>query len=78
MDMVDVELWVVVDEAGNYSVGNDAEAAAEKYSDDIGDGDGTAKRLVKVILKLPTPKPITLTGKVPAEAGAEACELSVA
>lgn len=67
METTQVEVWCLVDEAGNYAVGIDAEAAAEKYGEDVGESDAVAKRLVKVVLTVPIPKPVELVGVVPAE-----------
>ncbi len=50
------EVWVCVDATGDYAVGVSAEAAREKYTEDIGDlGDCEGFRLVKVTVKVPMP-----------------------
>ncbi len=54
MAVHECEVWVVVDAAGDYAVGISAEAAREKYEEDIGalnEADGF--RLVKVALHVP-------------------------
>lgn len=66
--MVDIEVWVLVDEGGDYQVGATADDVAERYQSEVGADDATAKRLVKVVLKVPLPKPVELVGEVPAEA----------
>jgi hypothetical protein len=70
MDTVEIEVWVVIDETGDYGVGRDAECAGQSYADDIGGGDELAKRQVKVTLRVPKPKPVELVGTVPAESDA--------
>lgn len=64
---IEVEAWVVVDENGDHAVGSSSEAAAERYGEEIGDPAGLATRLVRVVLTIPAPQPITLRGVVPAE-----------
>jgi len=74
--MCEIEVWVVVDANGDYGVGKDSDLAFTNYRDDIGEPDG-ATRLVKVLLKVPTPKPVELVGVVPEEV-TEGAELRVA
>lgn len=61
-----VEVWVVVDENGDYVVDTASDSAEEKYGDDIG-RTGIATRMVKVTLKVPYPKPIEVTAELPEE-----------
>lgn len=75
--MHEIEVWVVVDESGDYRAGEDASTAAERFNDDIGNDGTTPTRLVCVKLKVPAPKPIELSGVVPEEPSGEGCELSV-
>lgn len=64
--MLDVELWIVVDENGDIGVSKDGpDEAGEAYQDDIG-GHGP-RRCIKVSLKVPAPKAIELCGTVPEE-----------
>jgi hypothetical protein len=65
-DMLEVEVWVAVDENGDYAVGNDNDVCQERYAEDVGGG-GLATRLVKVVLSIPRPQPVVLRGVVPAE-----------
>lgn len=62
-----IEVWVLIDQEGAYVVGKEAEGMQEKYDDEVG-GTDIALRRVKVTLTVPLPKPIELTGVVPAEA----------
>jgi hypothetical protein len=70
-----IEVWVIVDENGDYSTGHDQESAGTAYDDNIGSASGTARRAIKVMLSVPLPVPVELTGTVPVEGDAE---LSVA
>lgn len=72
--MGEVEVWIVVDESGDFSVAATQAAAVERFADEIG-GD-LATRQVKVTLRVPLPRPVELTGEVPAEPGG--AELRVA
>lgn len=63
--MLEVEVWVVVDESGDYEVGKEQDQAQERYDDEI--GSSGPRRYVRVVLSVPTPAPVTLKGTVPAE-----------
>lgn len=65
MEMHELEIWIVVDEGGDYAVGKDQDAACEAFDQEI--GGTTPRRQVKVTLKVPAPVAIELTGEVPAE-----------
>lgn len=69
-----VEVWVVVASTGDYEVGRDADAAEERYADDIGGNE--CRRMVKVTLTVPLPVAVELTGVVPEESS-EGAELTV-
>lgn len=66
--MVEVELWVKVDEDGDYSVAKDR--------DDLDDTGELATRLVRVKLRVPLPKAVELEAEVGGEQAAG--ELKVA
>jgi hypothetical protein len=69
-----VEIWVLVDQDGDYAAGTDPDTLHEVYDDTVGgDRDTLSMRRVKVTLTIPKPKPVELTGTVPAEpvAGSE-------
>ena len=69
MEMVDVTVWIVVNENG--------EAAADCDRDNLSAGDAAlATRMVCVTVRVPKPKPVQLVATVDAES--EAAELRVA
>lgn len=78
MENLQIEVWVKVDENGDYAVGAEQCDAEERYSDDI--GDSCASRLIKVVLSVPVPKPqiCVLTGTVPDMEEMEGAELESA
>ncbi len=59
MGTVEVELWVMVDEDGEYEVSKDA--------DELQAPAGQASRMVKVTLTVPKPKPVELVAVIEAE-----------
>ncbi|MBP3959591.1 hypothetical protein J8F10_30470 [Gemmata sp. G18] len=65
---VEVEVWVIVDEDGNYEVSREA--------DELVGQAGKASRMVKITVNVPTPKPVELVATVAAEI--DAGELKVA
>jgi len=63
-----IEVWVLVDENGEYECGADTETAAERYRDNVGEPDGTVTyRAVKLTVKVPLPTTIELSGEVTVE-----------
>ena len=69
VEMVEVTVWVVVDENGEYAADADRdnlEAASEAL----------ATRLVKIVVNVPKPKPVELVATVTDEP--DAAELKVA
>jgi hypothetical protein len=65
--MLEVQVWVCVDENGDYAVHKDGpHEAGEAYQDDIG-GHGP-RRTIQVTLMVPVPKQIEMAGTVPDEA----------
>jgi hypothetical protein len=68
VEMVEVTVWVLVDENGDVAVSQDA--------DELQAEPGLATRLVKVTLNVPKPKPVELVATVEAEP--ETAELKVA
>ena len=67
MEMCQVEVWVVVDENGDYSAGASEEQASENYESEIGGGDTYSKRRIKIKLSVPKPRPLELSATVPDE-----------
>ena len=62
------EVWLVCDQAGDYAVGNSADAARGQYESDIqplADADGF--RIVKLLVKIPLPEVVELVGTAPAQ-----------
>ena len=70
--MHEIELWVVVDNEGDYAVGNDEDSAHETYNDSIG---GVTTRTIKLRLNVALPTVVELVGTVPATG--QAAELTV-
>lgn len=61
--MSDVEVWVVIDQDGNYAVGANEDQAREHYEEDIGAiGDATAFQAYQLNLSVPTPAAIVVSG----------------
>jgi hypothetical protein len=62
------EVWMIVDAAGDYAVGTDADAAKERYAEDVGElAEAEGFRLVKVSLTVPLPKVLEMAGTAPEE-----------
>ena len=51
------EVWILVDQGGDYGVGTDAESAADAYGNDVA-GDLAGSRLVKLLVEVALPDPI--------------------
>jgi hypothetical protein len=66
--MLELEVWVVVDENGDYVVANSQADAALRYAEDV-NGDG-AQRQFRIVLNVPAPRPVELVADVPAESDA--------
>lgn len=66
MKMMEIEVWVCVNEGEDYSVGIDEELAAEGM-DEHG---GTMRRMICVKLTVPVPSVSVLLGTVPVEGDA--------
>lgn len=65
MDTVDIEVWVMVDEDGDYVVEVDSSQLKDRYEQDIGELNGEkATRLVKLTVKMPKPKAVELTAEI--------------
>lgn len=60
-----VEVWVLVDENGQYVASDDHDTLHERYDEIIGDDrDVTALRRVKVTLTIPLPAVLEVSGTV--------------
>jgi hypothetical protein len=65
-----IEVWVMVDSAGDYAVGKDTEGAKEQYGNDIqAPEDAEGFRLVKLLLTVPLPEVVEASGTMPDEGG---------
>ncbi len=61
--MVEVEVWVLVDDSGDYVASHDSDALKEAYEDKVQEiGEAAGLRRVKLTVKVPLPKPIELVG----------------
>ena len=61
------EVWIVCDQAGDYAVGSSADAAREKYAEDIGElSSAEGFRMVKLLVRVPLPEVVELSGDAPA------------
>jgi hypothetical protein len=73
------EVFLVIDQNGDYAVGNTPETAREKFEEDIGPlADCESFRCVKLIVAVPLPEMPVLTGSVPALPVGEGLTLCVA
>lgn len=69
--MCDCEIFLLVDSCGDYAVGNSIEAAREKYEEGIQAlTDAEGFRIVKLLVKVPLPEVVEMTGEVPAQGAA--------
>jgi hypothetical protein len=60
-----VEVWVLVDDCGDYVVATDPDRLGEEYEADVQDlANAGGLRRVKVTLTVPLPEPVELTGVV--------------
>lgn len=65
--MNEIEVWIVMDEDGNYEVGTDRSNAIENFENNI---DGAAgARIVQLAVKMAPPKKIVVDVTVPDEVG---------
>lgn len=69
--VVVIELYVVVDADGDYSVGVNRDSAFERYSEDVNSSPCRPMRAVRVLVSVPCPDEMTLKGALPAEPGGE-------
>ncbi len=67
-NMVAVEVWVMVDEDGNFVAECKRETLKERYESDVGELDGMlATRTVCITVNVPKPKPVELVATVATE-----------
>lgn len=64
--MVEVDVWVLVDEHGNAVVDGDPDNIGTRWEEEIGERSSSdATRLVKVTVKVPLPRPAVAVVTVP-------------
>jgi len=57
--MTRYEIWMVLDENGDYSAGEDRDVAIERHKENIGSVAGA--RLIPIIVNTNPPKPVEVT-----------------
>lgn len=65
--MAECDLWLMVDESGEYVVANEEGDLADLYDEKVGEGAGMARRIVHVVVNVPLPATVILRGTAPAE-----------
>ncbi len=68
--MNEIEIWVVVDENGDYAISKDRDDLHDAYESDINGNTDLARRVIRVRLNMPLPKPLEISGTVPSESEA--------
>jgi hypothetical protein len=69
-EMIDVTIYVLLDENGNFVFAADENELGDKYDDEVGEGAGLARRIFRIFqvtLSVPLPKTMVLTGTIPAK-----------
>ncbi len=74
--MIEIEVWVKVNENGEYEVGTSGDEAKDRFEENIGDDGTQGMRFVKLTVKVPLPVTIEISGEV--ETAEEPGELKVA
>jgi len=63
---VEKEVWMIVDEDGDFVASHSQDALAELWESEIGELDfGKAHRIVKIVVRVPLPCPVVATVTVP-------------
>jgi hypothetical protein len=65
MTFTEVEVWVMVNESGEYEVGTNSDAVGELFSDNCTTREGVRKVCLK--LRIPNPTTLTVSGELPAD-----------
>lgn len=72
-EMIEVQVWVMVNDQGEYVAHDDDEQLAAEYADRIGEiAEAGGIRRVKITVKVPLPKPLEVVGTVVEEEPAAA------
>ncbi len=62
------EVWIMVDEAGDYVVAVQESDLADRYAEDIQDiGNAGGLRRIKIVVTVPLPVTVELVGVVPVQ-----------
>lgn len=65
MTTKELEIFAIIDSDGDYAVGADRDEAAERYENNVGDIDDTdGFRIVRLVVQVPVPEVVTLSGEV--------------
>jgi phosphoenolpyruvate carboxylase len=64
----EVEVFVMVDENGDYVATHIAERLTDLYEEDVNDDHGLGRRVIRITIKVPLPEIVDLKGEVPVEA----------
>lgn len=64
VEMCEIEIWVVVDEDGDYACDAERDDAETRFEESIGFSNEKATRRVCIKVKVPLPKAIEITGEV--------------
>lgn len=75
-EMIEIEVWVKVNESGEYDVGYDEESACDRYTDN-GLDEESSTRLVRMLVKVPKPRPLTVSVTLPDDQPADDLAASV-
>ncbi len=66
--MQEIEVWVMVNDQGEFVAHEDGDELAAEYAERVGDATEAAGiRRVRLTVKVPLPEPIELRGEVTAE-----------
>lgn len=71
--MKEVEVWVMVDEEGNYVATTSSDELSEAYDSHEDSDANLGSRVIKITLKVPLPTPIEITATVLADSNLAAC-----
>ncbi len=67
-ESVQCEVWVMVDESGDYVVAVQESDLADRYAEDIQDiGSAGGLRRIKIVVTVPLPETVELAGVVPVQ-----------
>jgi hypothetical protein len=64
--MAEIEIWIAMNETGDYEVGRDEDAAIERWDENCG---GIARRLVQLRVTMSAPDVPSVDVSVPDDAG---------